>query len=138
MEIASNIQEHVDYFYLREKHMSASELYKAVTLLHEKKIPLSKIIINDRVDVAWVMKVFGVQLAFHSLDVRVVKEAFPGIKVGSSIHSMDEAKAAFSIMEPITRFMDIFLKRIQKSDFLLRELRSFMQSQEVSIFRLLR
>ncbi|MFF2288142.1 thiazole tautomerase TenI [Peribacillus butanolivorans] len=94
VEIASNIQDYVDFFYLREKQMSASQLYKAVTLLHEKKIPLSKIIINDRVDVAWAMKVFGVQLAFHSLDARVVKQAFPGIRVGSSIHSFDEATAA--------------------------------------------
>ncbi|USK76996.1 thiazole tautomerase TenI [Peribacillus frigoritolerans] len=96
VEIASNIQEHVDYFYLREKHRSASELYRAVTLLHDNKIPLSKIIVNDRVDVAWVHKVFGVQLAFHSLDAEIVKEAFPGMNVGCSIHSMDEAKAAFS------------------------------------------
>ncbi|MFA1710351.1 thiazole tautomerase TenI [Peribacillus frigoritolerans] len=96
VEIASNIEEHVDYFYLREKHMNASELYRAVTLLHDNKIPLSKIIVNDRVDVAWVHKVFGVQLAFHSLDAEIVKEAFPGMNVGCSIHSMDEAKAAFS------------------------------------------
>lgn len=65
-------------FYLREKHRSASELYQAVRLLHDNKIPLSKIIINDRVDVAWVHKVFGVQLAFHSLDAEVVKGAFQG------------------------------------------------------------
>ncbi|MCK1993684.1 thiazole tautomerase TenI [Peribacillus muralis] len=96
IEIASHIQEHVDYFYLREKQSSASELYRAVTLLHDKKIPLSKIIINDRVDVAWVHKVFGVQLAFHSLDAGGVTAAFPGMSVGCSIHSMAEAKAAFS------------------------------------------
>ncbi|MGG4267196.1 thiazole tautomerase TenI [Peribacillus simplex] len=94
-EIAANIQEHVDFFYLREKHMSASELYRAVTLLYDKKIPLSKIIINDRVDVAWAKKVFGVQLAFHSLDAGVVKGSFPEMRIGCSIHSMDEAKAAF-------------------------------------------
>lgn len=37
VEIASNIQDYVDYFYIREKQMSASQLYKAVTLLHEKR-----------------------------------------------------------------------------------------------------
>ncbi|MDQ7864288.1 hypothetical protein RCO48_33935 [Peribacillus frigoritolerans] len=40
VEIASNIQEHVDFFYLREKHRSATELYQAVRLLHDNKIPL--------------------------------------------------------------------------------------------------
>ncbi|MBU8878790.1 thiamine phosphate synthase [Bacillus sp. FJAT-29790] len=91
-EIATEIQEYVDFFHLREKQMSALQLYQAVNILTEKNIPLSKIIINDRVDVAWTMKTFGVQLAFHSLDSGVVKQAFPGIRVGSSIHSVNEAK----------------------------------------------
>jgi thiazole tautomerase (transcriptional regulator TenI) len=94
VEIASDIQEYVDFFHLREKQMSASQLYQAATLLNQKKIPLSKIIINDRVDVALALKVYGVQLTFHSLEVKVVKEVFPAIRVGSSIHSFEEAKAA--------------------------------------------
>ncbi|WP_028390898.1 thiamine phosphate synthase [Bacillus cihuensis] len=95
VEIASEIHEYIDFIHLREKHMSAAQLYQAVTLLCEKNIPLSKIIVNDRVDVAWSQQAYGVQLAFHSLDVSVVKKAFPGIRVGRSIHSFDEAQTVF-------------------------------------------
>ncbi|MGE6376873.1 thiazole tautomerase TenI [Peribacillus muralis] len=94
VEIASEIQDDVDFFHLREKQMNASELYRAVTLLQDQKIPLSKLIINDRVDVAWTKQAFGVHLAFHSLDAAVVRRAFPGLGIGCSVHSMEEAKVA--------------------------------------------
>lgn len=45
--------------------------------------PLSKIIINDRIDVAYMMKCAGVQLAYHSACVSAVKKTF-------SIHVMWE------------------------------------------------
>ncbi|WP_337189743.1 thiazole tautomerase TenI [Bacillus dakarensis] len=93
-EIAVSIQEYVDYFHLREKQMSALQLYQAVNLLKTKGIPLSKIIINDRVDVAWAANTYGVQLPHHSLDGAVVKKAFPGLRVGCSVHSYHEAKEA--------------------------------------------
>ncbi|WP_285766881.1 thiazole tautomerase TenI [Peribacillus sp. SI8-4] len=93
-EIASEIQDDVDFFHLREKQMTASDLYRAVTLLQNRKIPLSKIIINDRADVAWTQKASGVHLAFHSLDAAVVRGAFPGLGVGCSVHSIEEAKVA--------------------------------------------
>lgn len=93
-EIAGSIQEYVDYFHLREKQMNANQLYLAVNLLKAKGIPLSKIIINDRVDVAWAAHSYGVQLPHHSLEVAVVKKAFPGLRVGCSVHSYHEAKEA--------------------------------------------
>ncbi|KKK37126.1 transcriptional regulator [Mesobacillus campisalis] len=93
--IAKEIQAYVDFFHLREKHLSARQLYQAVTLLIENGIPPAKIIINDRVDVAWAVKAYGVQLAFHSLDVKVVKHSFPEMAVGASVHSLKEAREAF-------------------------------------------
>jgi thiazole tautomerase (transcriptional regulator TenI) len=74
--------------------MTASQLYQAVTLLHQKNVPRSKIIINDRVDVAWAQMVSGVQLGYQSLDTKIVKQAFPGIRTGKSVHSFQEAKEA--------------------------------------------
>ncbi|MEK1830709.1 thiamine phosphate synthase [Priestia megaterium] len=54
----------------------------------------SKIIVNDRVDVAHALKAKGVQLAYHSLDVSVVIDAFPSLIVGKSVHSVEEALEA--------------------------------------------
>jgi thiazole tautomerase (transcriptional regulator TenI) len=92
---AKEIQAYVDFFHLREKHLGAQQLYLAVNLLIVNGIPPAKIIINDRVDVACAVKAHGVQLAFHSLDAKVVKEAFPGMTVGKSIHSVEDAQEAF-------------------------------------------
>lgn len=93
-EIVMDIHPYVTAIHLREKQRSARELFHAVELLTKKNIPLSKIIINDRVDVAFVTRVRGVQLAFHSLDADLVKENFPQLVLGSSIHSYEEGEKA--------------------------------------------
>ncbi|MDQ0253999.1 thiazole tautomerase (transcriptional regulator TenI) [Evansella vedderi] len=91
---AGSIEPFVDYFHLREKALPARELVEGVRLLKEAGVPLSKIIINDRVDVAAVTGAAGIQLAFHSLEVTQVKMKFPLLKIGKSIHSIEEAQQA--------------------------------------------
>lgn len=93
-EKAAVIEPFVDYFHLREKALSAKDLLEAVRLLTERGIPGTKLIINDRVDVASVSLAAGVQLAYHSLAVEAVKAHFPMLKVGKSIHSVEEAMEA--------------------------------------------
>jgi thiazole tautomerase (transcriptional regulator TenI) len=93
-EIVMDIHPYVNAIHLREKQKTARELYQAIDLLIKANLPLSKIIINDRVDVALVTKARGVQLAFHSLEAALVKENFPELRVGNSIHSYDEGRKA--------------------------------------------
>ncbi len=93
-EIAGMIHPYIDAIHIREKARTAKEIYDVVTLLTDNKIPLSKIVINDRVDVAYVTKAAGVQLAGHSLPVDRVKNQFPGLNVGCSVHSIEEAQMA--------------------------------------------
>ncbi len=93
-EIVMDIHPYVTAIHLREKQKTARELFQAVHLLTDANIPLSKIIINDRVDVALVTRARGVQLAFHSLDAAIVKANFPQLMLGSSIHSYDEGQKA--------------------------------------------
>ncbi|WP_354669963.1 thiazole tautomerase TenI [Paenibacillus sp. BSR1-1] len=93
-EMVMDIHPYVTAIHLREKQRSARDLYQAVELLTKKNIPLSKIMINDRVDVAFVTRVRGVQLAFHSLEANLVKENFPQLVIGSSIHSYEEGEKA--------------------------------------------
>lgn len=90
-QIASRIHEYVDFIHVREKERSAKEIAEIIHLLIEKGVPLRKIVVNDRVDVAAVMSVKGVQLAYHSLQVSEVKKAFPGLQIGKSVHSLEEA-----------------------------------------------
>ncbi len=93
-EIVRDIHPYVTAIHLREKQKSARELFHAVELLTTANIPLSKIMINDRVDVAIVTRARGVQLAFHSLNASIVKENFPRLLIGSSIHSYVEGQTA--------------------------------------------
>jgi thiazole tautomerase (transcriptional regulator TenI) len=93
-QIAGAIHPYVDAFHLREKSKSARELWQGIELLGKSGVPLNKIIVNDRVDVAWAAKVKAVQLAFHSLNVALVKQTFPGLRIGRSVHSLEEAREA--------------------------------------------
>lgn len=93
-EILSRIHREVDFIHLREKNKTAMELVEIVKLITDKNVPLSKIIINDRVDVAVITHAKGVQLAYHSLPVDGVKSNFSDLSVGSSIHTSEEAQLA--------------------------------------------
>ncbi|WP_408009349.1 thiazole tautomerase TenI [Pseudalkalibacillus sp. A8] len=93
-EIVSAIHDHVDFIHIREKTWTAREHIMAIELMLEGGVPLKKIIINDRVDVAIVSEAGGVQLANHSLEVSVVRESFPLLKIGRSVHSVEEALKA--------------------------------------------
>lgn len=91
IRIAKEIQSYIDFLHLRKKEMSAKQLYEIVVELEQNGFPLGKIIINDRLDVALVSHVGGVQLASHSLPVSEVKRMFPKLRVGCSVHSFNEA-----------------------------------------------
>lgn len=93
-DIAASIHPYVDFIHLREKNKSARELHEIVLLLTDKSVPLSKIIINDRIDVAFITKAAGAHLAYHSLPVDRVKQSYPFLKVGCSVHSYEESALA--------------------------------------------
>jgi thiazole tautomerase (transcriptional regulator TenI) len=94
IEIITHIHPYVDAIHLREKAKTAKELASLVSTLSAKGVPLEKLIINDRVDVAVVCGVRGVQLAYHSLNAKAVKEHFPSLYIGCSVHSLEEAQKA--------------------------------------------
>ncbi|NUK28625.1 thiazole tautomerase TenI [Parageobacillus sp. VR-IP] len=92
--ICARIHPYIDAIHVREKRKTAREVSAFVAALIESGVPPQKIIVNDRVDVAAVFGVKGVQLAHHSLSVCQVKPHFPALAVGCSVHSLDEAKEA--------------------------------------------
>ncbi len=82
----------VDYIHLREKDWKAKDYVKAINKLVEAGISRQKIIINDRVDIAVTEELLGVQLTMHSLDAFIVKRKFPHLKIGCSVHNIQEAR----------------------------------------------
>ncbi|AJS59290.1 thiamine phosphate synthase [Paenibacillus sp. IHBB 10380] len=89
--IAERTHSYVTAFHLREKSSTAAELWRWVMALKAGGVPMHKVIINDRIDVAWAAQTGGVQLAYHSLQVQEIKHSFPGLRIGCSIHSVQEA-----------------------------------------------
>ena len=92
VDLAQQVHELVTAIHIREKTKSAIELWDWLERLIETGVPREKLYLNDRVDVAWAAGVSGVQLAYHSLEPSSVKRRFPGLRVGRSVHSLQEAK----------------------------------------------
>lgn len=107
-EIVGQIHPYIDAIHIREKAKTAKDIYEMVNLLANQKVPLSKIIINDRVDVAFASKVAGIQLAYHSLPVDIVKKQFTSLKVGCSVHSIDEGITAQELGADYVIFGHVF------------------------------
>ncbi len=91
VKVVQRIHKYVDAIHIRERTWSAKELTDVIHALIEKEVPPEKIIVNDRIDVAYVMKIKGVQLAHHSVDSALVRGVFPSLQIGSSVHSSEEA-----------------------------------------------
>ena len=81
---------------LREKDLSARELYGLGARLQEVLIPLQvPLLINDRIDVALALDAAGVHLAGHSLPTRTARRVLgPDKLLGVSTHSLDAARQA--------------------------------------------
>ncbi|MRH41829.1 thiazole tautomerase TenI [Aquibacillus halophilus] len=93
-KIVGEIHPFIDAIHIREKHRSARDIFNIVTLLVNRSVPLAKIIVNDRIDVAHVKNVKGVQLGYNSLSPEIVKRNFPSLQVGCSVHTLEEASLA--------------------------------------------
>ncbi|GAE93671.1 thiamin-phosphate pyrophosphorylase [Gracilibacillus boraciitolerans JCM 21714] len=85
------LQSELDYIHIREKNKTAQELQSILSFLKENEVSKKKLIINDRVDLAVLNHCHGVQLAYHSLSVKAVKNSFPKLTIGKSVHSLEEA-----------------------------------------------
>src|SRR5690625_1064244 len=92
IEITSFIHPFIDFIHLRERNWTAQTYVQCIHKLIDIGVPREKIIINDRVDIAVITNVYGVQLPGHSLAVEAVKQYFPSMQIGSSVHNVMEAK----------------------------------------------
>lgn len=95
VNVAMQIESEIDYLHIREREKSTKELYEGVESLLKEGFPASKIVINDRIDIAILLNIPRVQLGYRSTDVKSVKEKFSYLHVGYSVHSLGEAIVAF-------------------------------------------
>lgn len=90
-EIILSVSDIVDYIHIREKNKTARDIVYLVELLLEKGVRKRKLVINDRLDVALITGIENVHLPISGLPVNKVKSRFPNMRVGVSVHSLEEA-----------------------------------------------
>jgi thiamine-phosphate pyrophosphorylase len=96
--LCETIRAGVDLIQIREKDLSTRELIS----LTEQAVSCasgsaSRIVVNDRLDVALSVGAAGVHLGHHSMPTRAVRAIVPqGFLIGVSCHSLEDAVAAES------------------------------------------
>ena len=107
--VRSAVAARVTLVQLREKRLSARTLYELAS--HAASIARgsqTRVLVNDRADIARAAACDGVQLTTRSLDSRVVRRAFGEVfLIGVSAHTPDEARDArdggadFAVFGPV-------------------------------------
>ena len=109
-QIQQAIDASVDLIQIREKDLATRPLLElASRALELAKGSRSKILINDRVDIALAGRLDGVQLGHHSVETGTVRKQLRemNLLIGASVHSMDEfllaaaQGASFATLGPI-------------------------------------
>lgn len=94
VSMISQMKDYIDYVHIREKSKNAYQILSLVDLLTERGVSKEKIVIHDRLDVALITNIPNIHLPSHGLPVQAVKKAFPKLRIGRSVHSVEEAKQA--------------------------------------------
>ena len=81
---------------LREKHLSARQLFElAVEAAKITRGTSTRLLVNDRADIALAAKADGVHLAANSLPVKIIRDNFPSdFIIGASTHTLEAARSA--------------------------------------------
>ncbi len=94
---------------IREKQLSARNVFELASEAAKiAKNSDTKILVNDRADIAIAAKADGVHLTANSISVREIRRSFPkNLIVGASVHSLEEADDAkrfgadFAVFGPV-------------------------------------
>lgn len=135
VNVAMQIESEIDYLHIREREKSTKELYEGVESLLMEGFPASKIVINDRIDIAILLNIPRVQLGYRSTDVKSVKEKFSYLHVGYSVHSLDEAIVAFKNGADSLVYT-MYFRQIVKKVCQREGLKKFQTLQGVYLYRL--
>lgn len=96
---------------IREKKLSARDVFKLASEAAQiAKNSNTKILVNDRADIALAAKADGVHLPADSVSAAIIRRNFPkDFMIGASVHTIDEAEDAkrqgadFAIFGPVFR-----------------------------------
>jgi len=85
----------IDLIQIRERELSARELLAlAAAAVKRARGTATRILINDRLDVALAAQADGIHLPTHGLPVADVRQRYPELLVGASTHNLEELRRA--------------------------------------------
>jgi len=93
--VEAAIEGGVNAVQLREKDLSAAELYNLAVRLRQVVGSQALLFVNDRIDVALAAGAHGVQLGGTSLPIEVARRLAPDLLIGRSVH--DVARGADAV-----------------------------------------
>lgn len=107
--IALAVEEKVSLIQIREKHLTAPLLCELTeSAVSVTRSSSTKVLVNDRADIAMACGADGVHLTSNSIPVNVIRSMVPAdFLVGISSHSLDDAMAAaqdgadFAVLAPV-------------------------------------
>src|SRR5215213_11651630 len=107
--VRAAVQARVSFIQLREKSLTARALYELASRAAEiTRGTATRLLVNDRADIARAARADGVHLTTRSLEASTVRRACgPDFLVGVSTHSLNEARAArdqgadFAVFGPV-------------------------------------
>ncbi|MGH9426680.1 MAG: thiamine phosphate synthase [Terriglobia bacterium] len=92
-QIQQAIDASVDFIQIREKDLATRPLLElAARALELAKGSRSKILINDRLDIALAERLDGIHLGHHSVETSAIRKQLGemNLLIGASVHSMDD------------------------------------------------
>ncbi len=93
--VCLGVEHGVSIIQIREKQLSGRHYFDLARAAVEiSRNSDTKLLVNDRADIAAAAGADGVQLRSNSIPSSVVRSAFPDLLIGCSVHSADEAEAA--------------------------------------------
>jgi thiamine-phosphate pyrophosphorylase len=95
-QAAAAVDAGIDLIQIRERDLEAKALAALVTrIVARARGSATRVVVNDRVDVALACAADGVHLRADSLPISAVRAIVPrGFLIGRSVHTPDEARAA--------------------------------------------
>lgn len=86
---------HIPLIQLREKSLSTRDLCRLAEMaMTTARGSETKVLVNDRADVAAAVEADGVHLTSQSLSARTVRKCFPPLLIGVSTHTLSEVLTA--------------------------------------------
>lgn len=88
------LSQRIDRLHLRFPDKHAADVYRLTDELLRRGAVKDKLVMHDRLDVALLLDLPAVQCGYRSPPVAIIRNKYPQLTIGASVHSVEEAVQA--------------------------------------------